>query len=299
MRLSNYSLRRLRSGGLVVLCLLSATHLCVLGRVFYWSSEHSYVCWEGFELLMHQGPHARGFGFRDGVPTLRNAVKIPTLLPAVSLGGSLVLLIRATSRELARRGQHTYSWPEAKRDLRRMLAWLVSAVARREPVWRWGGSVLCVLLIAATAASFWVGSAIRIEIPGERGMSLQMQVQNGMVELIYLTENSATATWRFSFWLIRPHDLNIQILVPALQPRIFPVVARRYDGSRFEVLFPMWLAAIIVAVLCTILWRRRYRRVFPGACSNCGYDLTGNLSGICPECGTPVGKDVGSDAGRS
>lgn len=25
-------------------------------------------------------------------------------------------------------------------------------------------------------------------------------------------------------------------------------------------------------------------------CVSCGYDLTGNVSGICPECGTPVGK---------
>ena len=23
-------------------------------------------------------------------------------------------------------------------------------------------------------------------------------------------------------------------------------------------------------------------------CANCGYDLTGNVSGICPECGTPI-----------
>ncbi|GMU22180.1 MAG: hypothetical protein AMXMBFR13_22680 [Phycisphaerae bacterium] len=26
----------------------------------------------------------------------------------------------------------------------------------------------------------------------------------------------------------------------------------------------------------------------PGCCSQCGYDLTGNVSGVCPECGQPV-----------
>jgi hypothetical protein len=26
------------------------------------------------------------------------------------------------------------------------------------------------------------------------------------------------------------------------------------------------------------------------ACSRCGYCLTGNVSGVCPECGTRVGK---------
>lgn len=28
----------------------------------------------------------------------------------------------------------------------------------------------------------------------------------------------------------------------------------------------------------------------PGHCQTCGYDLTGNLSGVCPECGTEVEK---------
>jgi len=35
-------------------------------------------------------------------------------------------------------------------------------------------------------------------------------------------------------------------------------------------------------------WRHgRYRRR-RGLCSRCGYDLTGNVSGICPECGRPI-----------
>lgn len=29
----------------------------------------------------------------------------------------------------------------------------------------------------------------------------------------------------------------------------------------------------------------------PGHCPRCGYNLTGNLSGVCPECGTPVRED--------
>jgi len=32
------------------------------------------------------------------------------------------------------------------------------------------------------------------------------------------------------------------------------------------------------------------KRVFPpGHCDWCGYDLTGNTSGTCPECGKPLG----------
>ena len=37
--------------------------------------------------------------------------------------------------------------------------------------------------------------------------------------------------------------------------------------------------------------RVRYR---PGRCQHCGYDLTGNVSGVCPECATPTqrGKEM-------
>ena len=35
--------------------------------------------------------------------------------------------------------------------------------------------------------------------------------------------------------------------------------------------------------------RRRFdKRCFAGHCANCGYDLTGNISGVCPECGRPT-----------
>jgi hypothetical protein len=33
---------------------------------------------------------------------------------------------------------------------------------------------------------------------------------------------------------------------------------------------------------------RRYWRRRKGLCVKCGYDLTGNVSGVCPECGTEV-----------
>jgi hypothetical protein len=40
--------------------------------------------------------------------------------------------------------------------------------------------------------------------------------------------------------------------------------------------------------------RRRNPRYRDGHCSECGYDLTGNVSGICPECGCPLKVDAGS-----
>jgi hypothetical protein len=51
--------------------------------------------------------------------------------------------------------------------------------------------------------------------------------------------------------------------------------------------FPTGLFATMPAAI-TILAIRRRARPDTNACSSCGYSLTGNTSGVCPECGTPV-----------
>jgi hypothetical protein len=52
-----------------------------------------------------------------------------------------------------------------------------------------------------------------------------------------------------------------------------------------------WMIAaafgIAPARLAFARWRRR-RRLRRGWCGKCGYDLTGNVSGVCPECGRPI-----------
>jgi hypothetical protein len=54
----------------------------------------------------------------------------------------------------------------------------------------------------------------------------------------------------------------------------------------------IWMPFLIVALPTGFLWYRDRRRIPPGCCQGCGYNLTGNVSGICPECGaetTPEG----------
>jgi len=57
-----------------------------------------------------------------------------------------------------------------------------------------------------------------------------------------------------------------------------------------SLIFPAWIPVILTAVLPTVwLIRPRGSRRPPlGFCQNCGYNLTGNVSGICPECGTAI-----------
>jgi hypothetical protein len=55
--------------------------------------------------------------------------------------------------------------------------------------------------------------------------------------------------------------------------------------------FPGWVPVVLL-VLIPARWfscrTRLRRRQVAGACLACGYSLTGNTSGTCPECGTPI-----------
>lgn len=56
--------------------------------------------------------------------------------------------------------------------------------------------------------------------------------------------------------------------------------------------FPLWAPLALfafypaLAFICGPLRRWRHRR--RGLCLRCGYDLAGNVSGVCPECGSAV-----------
>ena len=58
------------------------------------------------------------------------------------------------------------------------------------------------------------------------------------------------------------------------------------------VVFRLWFLALVFAAYPALIFirgpLRRWRRRYKGLCLKCGYDLTGNVSGTCPECGTAV-----------
>lgn len=50
------------------------------------------------------------------------------------------------------------------------------------------------------------------------------------------------------------------------------------------VVYHVWAAAVVAVVVYGVLSRRGVDS--ETCCRACGYDLTGNLSGRCPECGS-------------
>lgn len=71
-----------------------------------------------------------------------------------------------------------------------------------------------------------------------------------------------------------------------LRWRLGPVGPHR-DGISAGVRF--WFLALVAAglMLTNEYFVYRKRRI-PGHCKSCDYNLTGNISGVCPECGTQV-----------
>jgi len=60
---------------------------------------------------------------------------------------------------------------------------------------------------------------------------------------------------------------------------------RSYARYHWSMLLPLWIPFLLVTAPTAVLWWRGRSRIPPGHCQNCGYNLTGNVSGICPECG--------------
>jgi hypothetical protein len=57
---------------------------------------------------------------------------------------------------------------------------------------------------------------------------------------------------------------------------------------KWWLVIPFWVPVLVSSVATVILFRGVRRKQRKGSCRSCGYDLTGNMSGVCPECGTPI-----------
>jgi hypothetical protein len=75
------------------------------------------------------------------------------------------------------------------------------------------------------------------------------------------------------------------------------------SGVQFSLVLPLWmptlLFGILPAALATFYVRpvlQRRRRSRRGLCLSCGYDLRGNTTGICSECGSAIVPATGSDS---
>ena len=67
-----------------------------------------------------------------------------------------------------------------------------------------------------------------------------------------------------------------------------------YYARVLSIRSPLWIPflAFSMAPLIALARLSLKRRWNPVHCGSCDYNLTGNISGICPECGTPIADEV-------
>lgn len=125
--------------------------------------------------------------------------------------------------------------------------------------------------------------------------------------MITTPNNEIIQLWRGSIDWLHPDPTERQLwkIVDSLMKRAGTVRVLGYDGletfwwpqkmdyatGMMRIIIPLWIPTLLFAVppiLCVASWYRSRLRRKTGHCALCGYDLTGNESGNCPECGATV-----------
>ncbi len=138
---------------------------------------------------------------------------------------------------------------------------------------KWGGVTLCVLLFA-----LWLASGFRVVVLVNRNESrlIQCGVSGGLLwgGMGQPALGNPPDPAEFARWMEFPHDpLSWKW---AIRPSVWDT----------GFIIPLWLPFLLIALPTGFLfWSDHRRRTRAGCCGMCGYSLTGNTTGRCPECG--------------
>jgi len=136
--------------------------------------------------------------------------------------------------------------------------------SRTRRILKWTGVGFCLIVIIAWCLT--ETHELFVRIPGQGVLALS----SGFVGYIDAQSSAGWITgimWKDGYpleWVKRPP------------------IQRSWLGGYF---IANWLLLLVVALPTAWLWHRDRRRIRPGCCIRCGYDLTGNTSGVCSECG--------------
>src|SRR5262245_61219402 len=168
--------------------------------------------------------------------------------------------------------------------------WDMQGAFRPRRITKWRAFGLCAVILGMWGASqqYWIATRV-----GERGFvsilpgRVQLGVDDGLPAWARGSPRyEGTVMGR---WQGLPHDF---LAVP-------PHFIRVPNSHCKEVNVPFWLLFFSAAVPTGIFLFVDRRRPLSGRCHRCSYDLTGNMSGVCPECGTKIGPAPAEPAPRA
>jgi hypothetical protein len=169
-------------------------------------------------------------------------------------------------------------------------------------------SALSLLLCAATVVLWVFSHRARTELEfGWRGQKCAVFADRGNIGVdnwpeireYALSRNRRGNTLllelrsRNSHYPQRPEDMakveQVRAKINALNAEVSPA----YISNRFRY-WAIPFCFMVLPYVWIINFRRRQIRLRVGLCPKCRYNLTGNTTGICPECGTAISRKVQS-----
>jgi len=154
------------------------------------------------------------------------------------------------------------------------------------------------LLTCIVAASLWIFSTFCLTTFGHIGdqHSIYLRSEYGRPTLYFQIRDADDPRG----WFLRFYPQTPALAHPAFSGWwTHGGIGYGIGGSRdghpiYAFIFPYWpfvLAGLPLPAFRFI--RKRHRRTNPGHCPACNYNLTGNTSGVCPECGTAITSRAG------
>ncbi len=138
---------------------------------------------------------------------------------------------------------------------------------------KWVGFVASVLILIVWLVSLRVG--IAWNRPTKPGWSYVFAVHDGNFGA-------------YGGWLTASSNSRFMITLNA-KPQTFGLNLPAWNRKYSVFSLPLWIPLLIVGLSTARLWAIG-RRIPRDHCQKCRYNLTGNESGKCPECFTPVPK---------
>ncbi len=161
----------------------------------------------------------------------------------------------------------------------------------RRKVFKWTGLLtLLLLMVVFLLSGWWKFSVTWVRIPsvnlaGDFADTKWVQVSDGQIWFIRVTKKSEFVRDDVTWYV---YSMN------SPQWRIWGSYKKYVNVAHLgndvwtewctDLCVPLWIPVCLVGLPTVVAWYRD-RRFPPENCQACNYNLTGNTSGICPECG--------------
>jgi hypothetical protein len=148
---------------------------------------------------------------------------------------------------------------------------------------KWTGVAVSVFIAAAWALSFPVDFGW-----SDKGNNYQTRLAKGFAFIVHYPVNPDPLRYNPERWYVHIRTSSWQAARPV------PVFSSSWGSGNWRqfsysyLILPLWIPLIIMSTPTVFLFLLDHRRIPPGHCQRCRYDLTGNTSGMCPECGKPI-----------